>query len=209
MRIGVVGPGLMGEALATQWARAGHEVVISGRTPAKARALAERIGPRARHGSIAEAVAFGEVVLPALRHEGVLSTIRDSGADWRGKVVVDCTNPVEVEGFTLVTGSGPSMAEEIRRATGGRVVKAFNLCQASVWEMRPPVFDGRPLAVPLCGDDEEANAVVGRLVADLGCTPVPIGPLRQARHLEAMAAIVIGLLWRGADSRTVFNLVTA
>ncbi|MER6045815.1 hypothetical protein ABT136_34650, partial [Streptomyces sp. NPDC001856] len=32
----------------------------------------------------------------------------------------------------------------------------FNLCHEDVWRMRPPVFDGRPLAVPVCGDDETA-----------------------------------------------------
>jgi 8-hydroxy-5-deazaflavin:NADPH oxidoreductase len=32
--------------------------------------------------------------------------------------------------------------------------------------------------------------------------------LHRARHLEAMAAIVIGLLFGGYDAHTVFNLIT-
>lgn len=101
------------------------------------------------------------------------------------------------------------MAEGIQAAAAGAaVVKAFNLCQAAVWRMQPPTFDGRPLAVPYCGDATDSKMIAAKLIADLGCRPVDIGPLHRARHLEAMAAIVIGLLLGGYDPHTVFNLIT-
>lgn len=211
MKIGVLGPGLMGDALATQWAQAGHEVMVAGRTAGKAARLAERLGPPARSGSMAEVADFADVVLMAIRHEGVLAALREAGAEreaFHGKTVIDCTNPVEVQEFTLTTGGATSMAEQIQTvAAGAHVVKAFNLCQAKVWQMRPPRFDGRLLAVPYCGDNGQANAIAHRLITDLGCIPVEIGPLHRARHLEAMAAIVIGLLFNGHDPYTVFNLI--
>jgi 8-hydroxy-5-deazaflavin:NADPH oxidoreductase len=46
-----------------------------------------------------------------------------------------------------------------------------------------------------------------RLITDLGGEPVSIGDLRQAHHLEAMAAVVISLLYGGRDPYPVFNLV--
>ncbi|GAA3038898.1 NADPH-dependent F420 reductase [Streptosporangium longisporum] len=212
MKIGVLGAGLMSDALATRWAGAGHEVLVAGRTPERAARLAERIGAGARHGTLREAAAFGDVALVAIRHEGVLSTLRDAGAAegaFRGKTIIDCNNPVEVGDFTLVTPPGTSLAERMQDlAVGSNVVKAFNLCQARVWEMTPPVFDGRPLAVPFAGDDAASNALARTLITDLGCVPVEIGALHRARHLEAMAAIVIGLLHGGADPHTVFNLIT-
>ncbi|MEU7559961.1 hypothetical protein AB0B38_16880 [Streptomyces eurythermus] len=56
-------------------------------------------------------------------------------------------------------------AERIAAAgPAARVVKAFDLWHESVWRLTPPVFAGRPLAVPLCGDDADALAVVRRLV---------------------------------------------
>jgi predicted dinucleotide-binding enzyme len=211
VKIGVLGAGLMSDALATQWVMAGHEVLIAGRTPKRAGHLAEKIGPGARHGALREAAAFGDVVLVAIRHEGVPSTLREAGAAegaFHGKTVIDCNNPVEVENFTLVTPGETSLAEQIQDlAVGSKVVKAFNLCQAKVWEMAPPVFDDRPLAVPFSGDDAESNDLVRTLITDLGCMPVEIGSLHRARHLEAMAAIVIGLLFSGADPYTVFNLI--
>lgn len=210
MRIGVIGPGAMGEALAARWLQAGHDVILAGRTAAKAAALAAKLGTK--HGSLADTVAHGDVILLAVRHEGVYATLREAGAErgaFRDKTIIDCNNPVELEGFTLVTRGMESMAEGIQKvAEGAAVVKAFNLCQAAVWQMQPPHFDGRPLAVPYCGDAPDSKVTAGKLIADLDCRPVDIGPLHRARHLEAMAAIVISLLFGGYDAHTVFNLIT-
>jgi predicted dinucleotide-binding enzyme len=76
------------------------------------------------------------------------------------------------------------------------VVKAFNHCHEDVWRMSPPIFDGRPLAVPVCGDDETALALVHQLVRHVGCEPVAGGGLERAGPLEATAALFIGL-WVG------------
>lgn len=70
--------------------------------------------------------------------------------------------------------------------------------------MRPTVFDGRPLAVPLCGDDETALARVHALVRDVGCAPVACGGLERAGLLEATAALFIALwVGEGADAQAI------
>ncbi|MFI9843858.1 NADPH-dependent F420 reductase [Nonomuraea sp. NPDC051941] len=207
MRIGILGAGGMADALGTQWARAGHEVMISGRdasasvaraatmTAEAARTSAETPGVRA--GSWAEAAAFGEVVMVAVRQAGLAGVLESAGGALRGKPVIDVAN-----------AEGPydparPIAPLIRDLTGGHVVKAFNLCHVDVWRLTPPVFDGRPLAVPLCGDDPAALAAVRTLVADLGCTPVDGGGLDRAVLLEATAAFMIGLWFGGADAQAV------
>ncbi|MEV4359751.1 NAD(P)-binding domain-containing protein [Nonomuraea sp. NPDC049625] len=226
MRIGILGAGGMADALGTQWARAGHEVMISGRdasasaaraatmTAEAARTSAEVAGARAevagaaaagargevvgvRAGSWAEAAAFGEVVMVAVRQAGLAGVLESAGGALRGKPVIDVAN-----------AEGPydparPIAPLIRDLTGGHVVKAFNLCHVDVWRLTPPVFDGRPLAVPLCGDDPAALAAVRTLVADLGCTPVDGGGLDRAVLLEATAAFMIGLWFGGADAQAV------
>jgi 8-hydroxy-5-deazaflavin:NADPH oxidoreductase len=195
----------MADVLGSRWAAAGHELMVAGRTPAKARALANKWG--AGTGSFREAAEFGDIALIAVRYQGMPYTLAEIGDALRGKPIIDCNNPVELEHFTLVTQPGGSMAHHIEQATGGLVVKAFNLCHAQVWRMDPPLFDGRRLTVPCCGGDSTAVELAKRLIADLGCEPVLIGDLRQAHHLEAMAAIVISLLFGGSDPHTAFNLV--
>ncbi|WP_242901303.1 NADPH-dependent F420 reductase [Actinomadura terrae] len=206
MRIGVLGAGNMADALATQWARAGHEVRIGARTPAKAVALAERIGGGATGGGIAEAAAFGEVVLLAVWYEGVQDVLREAGP-LTGRVLIDCVNPMEPPFERLKTGEGPSVARRVADASGARVVKAFTLAPDGVWRMAPPSFGGRPLGVPLCGDDPDALAVARTLVTDLGCVPLDGGGLDRAALLEATAAFLVGLWAAGEDPATMITPV--
>ncbi|NDU76831.1 NAD(P)-binding domain-containing protein [Actinomadura sp. DSM 109109] len=198
MRIGVLGAGAMAYGLAAGWARRGHRVRIGARTPAKAVALAGRIGHGASGGTLREAAESADAVLLAVWHEGVPDVLRAAGP-LEGRVLIDCTNPMEPPFERLKTAGGPSAARRIADATGARVVKAFNTCHESVWRMAPPVFAGRPLGVPLCGDDAEALAVVRGLVRDLGCVPMDGGSLERAGLLEAATAFLVGLWVAGED----------
>ena len=47
-----------------------------------------------------------------------------------------------------------------------------------------------------------------RLIADLGCEPLDAGDLPQGRHLEAMAIVIIRLLFGGYDPYSVFAFVS-
>lgn len=204
MRIGVLGTGNMADALATHWARAGHDVAIGGRDVTKAERLAARIGNGAQPAGLDAAAEFGEVVLAALPFGAGAEVVRELRAALAGKALIDCSNPVG-PGFRLLTPGGSSAAEQLAAtAPGAQVVKAFNLCHEDVWRMAPPVFDGRRLAVPVCGDDEAALAQVRALVRDAGCRPVAGGGLDRAGLLEATAALFIGLwVGEGADVQAI------
>ncbi|MEV4804527.1 NAD(P)-binding domain-containing protein [Nonomuraea sp. NPDC049421] len=206
MRIGILGAGGMADALGTQWARAGHEVMVSGRdessgaTRAKTMTAALTAAPgEVRGGSFAAAAAFGEVVVVAVREAGLLDTLRATGTSLRGKPLIDVVNTADIFAYDPTR----PIARLIADVTGGHVVKAFNLCNVDVWRMTPPVFDGRPLAVPLCGDDQEALDAARTLVTALGCTPVDGGGLDRSMLLEATAAFVIGLWFGGADAQAI------
>ncbi|MGV9314420.1 NADPH-dependent F420 reductase [Streptomyces sp. NPDC003691] len=203
MRIGTIGSGGMAGALGAQWVRAGHEVLIGGRDPDRAAASAARIGARA--GGLREAVEHGtDAVLLAVPYAAATAVVTGLADALAGRTLIDCTNPV-APGFRLVTRGGHSAAAQIAAAApGAHVVKAFNLCHESVWRLTPPVFDERPLAVPLCGDDPGALATTGRLVRDLGCEPLGGGGLDRAGLLEATAAFLIGLwVGEGADAQAI------
>ncbi|NUV62755.1 NADPH-dependent F420 reductase [Streptomyces sp. CAI-85] len=204
MRIGVLGTGSMADALATHWARAGHEVTIGGRDVHKAERLARCIGGGAKPAGLRAAAESGEVVLAALPYGAGADVARDLRTALEGKALLDCSNPVG-PGFRLLTQGGPSAAQQLAAAApGAHVVKAFNLCHEDVWRMRPPVFDGRPLAVPVCGDDETALERVRELVRNVGCEPVTGGGLERAGLLEATAALFIGLwVGEGADAQAI------
>ncbi|MER6996978.1 NAD(P)-binding domain-containing protein [Streptomyces sp. NPDC000410] len=204
MRIGVLGTGNMADALATHWTRAGHEVAIGGRDAHRAERLAARIGGGAKAVGLREAAEFGEVVLAALPFGAGAVVAQELRESLAGRVLLDCSNPVG-PGFRLLTEGGPSAAQRLAAAApGAHVVKAFNLCHEDVWRMRPPVFDGRPLAVPVCGDDEAAVVRVHELVRHVGCEPLAGGGLERAGLLEATAALFIALwVGEGADAQAI------
>jgi predicted dinucleotide-binding enzyme len=181
MRIGIIGAGQMARALGGGWSAAGHEI---------------RYG---RRGEIRAAVEFGDVTLLAVPVPALTEVLAQT--DFAGKTLIDCTNAFEPDDGNMVLGE-EAVAERVARlAPGARVVKAFNLCAAEVWQAEERVFEGRRLAVPLCGDDSGALAVVEELVRDLEAEPVRAGGLNRARYLEAMSAFVVGLWFAGADAR--------
>lgn len=211
MKIGFIGYGNMATSLASRWVNK-HEVCIGGRDAGKAKRLAATLGHNARSGSEAEAASFGEIIVLATTHETVFDAMTAAGgaAAFAGKVLVDINNPVDVQPgqFLAKTYNGTSLAEAIAaRAPEAWVVKAFNMCQAAVWKMDPPLFDGRKLAVLHCGDDADAKRKVATLIEEIGCDPIDIGDLKYARSLEGAAAIVIKLLLSGRDPHTVLNLI--
>lgn len=195
MRIGVLGAGNMADALGTQWINAGHEVLISGRDRDRTAARAERMGARA--GTWAEAAEFGDAVLLAVLYQAVPGVLGEAGAALRGKALIDCTNGADAGRLVQ------PMAAAVARQSGANVVKAFNLCHVDVWRMTPPVFGGRPLAVPLCGDDPDALAIARTLVADAGCVPFDGGGLERAELLEATMAFMTGLWFGGQDAQAI------
>ncbi|HEY8545528.1 MAG TPA: NAD(P)-binding domain-containing protein [Acidimicrobiales bacterium] len=206
--IAVFGAGAMSRAVAPHWARPGRVLTVSGRTPATAEKLAAELGAEVVPWRAAAEAA--DVVFLGVHWAGVDDALTAAGADdgtLAGKVIIDCGNPVEVERFTLVHPER-SLTTMVEDRTGARVVKAFNLCHAEVWR-RAPRYAGRAVPVPLAGDDEAAKELVAALVAETGAAPVDVGGREQAVHLEAAAAVIIRLLFGGADPTTTFTLTTA
>lgn len=206
MKVAILGPGRMSSAMAGHWARAGHELLIAGRTPEKVDALVEKLGPPARAADFGDAAAAADAVLMGARGDGVAWTVEQAGvANFDGKVVIDISGPIARPHYV---GDIPSLAEDLQRLIPrAHVVKGFALNRACTWDMEQISFDGYPLSIPLAGDDERAKAVVSELVRSMGCTPIDFGGLERARNLEAFAAVLVRLLLEGHDQFEVFNLL--
>lgn len=200
MQIGILGTGTLAAALGESWARAGHQLVVGGRSQAKAEELAARLGRGVRAVALREVVIGRDAVLLAVSWDGVedmLRAVGASGGSLAGTPLIDPTNAVEHGVGVLLTGHGDSMAKRIAGlAPGAHVVKAFHLFPAEQWS-RPP--DEAPVTVAICGDEPGALGVVSELVRDAGGAPAVLGPLDRVRQLEEVAGFVIGLAFAGTD----------
>ena len=117
LKIGIIGTGDIGGALARHWGAAGHELLISSRHPEQLQALAKEIGPNVKVGTPREAAAFGEVVMLAVPYSALPQVGRDYAAELKGKVVMDAGNPYP--------GRDGEMAVRDRQRGTGAAVKEY------------------------------------------------------------------------------------
>ena len=177
MRFGVLGTGMVGQAIAGKLRALGHEVAVGSR----------QAGADTR--TFADAAAFGEANVNATAGSASLDALNMAGAGaLAGKVLIDVANP-------LVFGDGPptlsvcnddSLGEQIQRAfPQARVVKALNTVNASV--MVTPGELSERHNIFICGDDADAKRQVAELLESFGWHPddvVDLGDITAARGTE-------------------------
>ena len=187
MKVTIIGAGNVGKALATSITHAGHDVTIAAKDTGNARAAADAIGTSSADTN-AGAVVGADIVILAIPYAAgaqVAAEIRDGVA---GKTIIDVSNPLRPDYSGLAT-TGTSAAEELQlRLPDASVVKAFNTIFASNQAAPTREVDGYVAA-----DDGDAKQQVISLLDSMGFTPLDVGPLSAARHLEGMAFLNIGL----------------
>ena len=198
MRIAVIGgTGKEGNGLALGWARAGQEVVIGSRAAERAVHAAEAIngavGRAAATGMLnREAAVAGKVVVLAVPYAAHQATLKDIQEAVRGKVLVDVTVPVDPEKpRRLWIPPGGSATEEAQALLGSetRVVAAFqNISHAHLEHAEAAGCD-----VLVCGDDADARQEAIRLAGLLGLRGVDAGPARNARVVEGLTVLLLGI----------------
>lgn len=193
MKIAVIGAGNVGGTLGSAWANRGHEVIFGVRDAAdpKLAQLLARAGGKARAAAVKDAAAAADVVALTVPWPAAQDALRRSG-DLRGKVLLDCTNPLKPDLSGLTVGHTTSAGEQVAAwAPGARVVKIFNTTGFS--NMANPEYrDGRSMML-YCGDDAQAKQVAAQLATELGFEPYDVGPLTEARLLEPFALVWIHL----------------
>ena len=190
MKIGIVGSGNVGGALAKSAVRAGHSVTLSAKDPSHAEAKAKDAGARAA-ASPSEAVRDADIVILAVPSAALDEVADQLGDALAGKVVIDVTNRIKRPAMAESV-DGTSASERLQqRAPKAKVVKAFNYAFSS--RQADPKVDGVAIDGFVAGDDTEAKAKVLELARSIGFRPIDAGPLAMARALEALAVLNISL----------------
>src|SRR5512135_355371 len=93
-KIGILGSGNVGKALADGMLKHGYEVMRGSREPGKLAEWKASAGSRARTGTFAETAKFGEAVVLAVKGTAAESALTECGDALSGKTVIDATNPI-------------------------------------------------------------------------------------------------------------------
>src|SRR5882724_13109359 len=97
MKIGILGTGMVGEALGTKFVQLGHDVKMGSRTATNETATkwSEANGAKASNGTFADAAKFGDVVFVCLKGDITLDVVKSVARELGGKIVVDVSNPLD------------------------------------------------------------------------------------------------------------------
>jgi predicted dinucleotide-binding enzyme len=197
MKIATIGAGAEGGALGTIFAKLGHPVMFSSRHPEQLAGLVAAAGPNARAGSVADAVAFGDIVFLVVPYSAVEQIGKDHGKALATKrLVLDVSNPSAArDGDALakwVDEQGGAGLATAKLLPGARLVRGFNnlghdgIHGADVLT-RPP--SGKKVGVPIAGDDAWAIALATSLIRETRFEPVLIGGLAKGKYLVSGSVI--------------------
>lgn len=184
MKIGIIGAGFVGRAIAELARARGDEVMLANsRGPQTLFSLRALLG--CEIGTVREAAGFGEVVVIAVP----LSAIDTLPADaLSGKAVLDAVNYYPArDGRVAALDAGLTTTSELLAAAlpGARITKAFNAIPMPqlLSDGTPPGTPGRR-ALPLAGDVEADKALVTALYDAFGFDAVDAGALREGWRFE-------------------------
>lgn len=209
MKIGVLGTGMVGQALATKLQSLGHDVLVGAREKGneKAETWARQHGGKA--GTFGDAGAHGEVIFNATLGSASLDALGQAGAaNLTGKPLVDVSNPLDFsQGMppSMWVVNTDSLGERIQRAfPEARVVKTLNTLNAGLM-VDPGRLAGGDHSVFVSGNDAAAKTVVSGLLAEFGWKQiVDLGDITTARGTEMYVALWVRL-W-GSLKTADFNI---
>jgi|SRR5580658_1021943 predicted dinucleotide-binding enzyme len=213
MRVGVLGSGDVGQALAKGFAEKKHDVMIGTRSPDKP-ALATwkaTVQGRVAIGSFEATAKHGEVVVLCCLGTAVNEVIDLAGAaNLNGKVLIDATNALDFsKGMPpgLFTGPNDSLGERVqKRVPGAKVVKCFNIVPNPL--MVHPAVKGVEPTMMIAGNDEAAKAQVVTFLKEFGWSgAIDLGVIENARWLEALVPLWVRVSLKLNDWGTAFKVL--
>ena len=194
LRIAVLVAGNIGGTLGRKWAAAGHKVAFGVNDPAspRAQALRAELGTRVTIGTVAGALAAGNVIVMAFPGTAMDETITTYAAQLDGKIIIDAAN-------RMGGGSMNSFATFQARTPHARVFRAFN---SLGWEnFAKPVFDGVQADLFYCGPDGDAREMVEQLITDVGLRPMRLGDIDQVGLVDSVTQLWFALAIRQGKGR--------
>jgi predicted dinucleotide-binding enzyme len=201
MKFGVLGTGMVGQAIATELVQLGHEVTMGSREAGNEKAVgwSQEAGGSAADGSFADAASAGEIVFNCTSGGASLQALDAAGAEnLSGKTLIDVANALDFsQGAppSLSVCNTDSLGEQIqRRFPDTKVVKALNTVNAGVM-IEPEKVPGDHF-LPICGDDTAKPQVI-ELLGEFGWPPdrvVDLGDISSARGMEMYLPLWLALM---------------
>lgn len=184
MKIAVIGTGNVGGALATNLAKAGHQIFLGVKDTQdfKGKSLLEN--PNTTAHLVAESAENAEVIIVAVWPQAVLSIVEQIKDFAKGKILIDAMNQLgpKPKGFEHSFEAFRNLLPETE------VVKCFNTTGAE--NLTDPVYNGEAINMFVAGDSEKGKEVAKQLSTDVGFSPcLDFGGDETVPMLEGFAMV--------------------
>lgn len=192
------GTGNEGPGLAMRWTKAGHTVIIGSRRAEKAQRVAGEINEKlgeslvkgAANSDAARACDVAVLTVPYSAQNALLESLKEV---LQGKTLINVTvamKPPKVARVHIPPEGSASEQAQALLGPGVNVVAAFQNVGAHTLE-----DPGHPIDcdVLVCGNKKAAKAIAIQLAEDIGTRGIDAGPLVNAKVVEGLTSILIGI----------------
>ena len=192
------GTGNEGPGLALRWAQAGHHIIIGSRQLEKAARVAQdlnsTLGDQLIQGMANEdAAQAGDIAVLTVPYSAQNSLLEKLKPYLQNKILINVNvamKPPKVARVYIPPEGSASEQAQIILGPDVKVVAAFqNVGAHALIHLDQPV----DCDVLICGNSKSAKAVAIQLAEDLGTRGIDAGPLVNAKAVEALTSVLIGI----------------
>jgi predicted dinucleotide-binding enzyme len=191
-KIGILGSGMVAQALGNGFLKHGYDVMLGTRDISKLDEWKKTSGGKT--GSFTDTAAFAEIIVLAVKGSAANTALDLAGpSNLHGKTIIDTTNPIAdappVNGvLKFYTSLEESQMEILQRSfPSARFVKAFS--SVGNHFMVNPDFDGLKPTMFICGNDQAAKARVTTILDQFGWETEDMGAMEAARAIEPLCIL--------------------
>ena len=194
MKVGIIGSGIVGQALAKAFKEEGYQVTLGTRDPSKEELKKFTKDTEIDVATFEDVAKTGEIIVLCTKGSAAEDAINMAGIkNFSNKVVIDTTNPISEAPpdngvLHFFTTLDDSLMERIQKLIpDAKVVKAFNIVGNSF--MYKPNFPGGKPTMFICGNDDRAKTVVKDILTLFGWETEDMGTVEAARAIEPLCIL--------------------
>ena len=197
--IAILGFGNVGTKLATLFSDAEYQVTICSND-------GKAGSPIYKASNIEAGIKDADAIAIAIPYSAAVELLEPLSEALAGKIIIDCTNPLNEDWSPLLLGQETSAAEQLaQKLPNAFVVKAFNTIFADVMSKEHHARGDLTISAFIASENQLAKEAVLTLAQRIGFDPIDVGPLHCARYLEAMAHLNIHIaLHQGGGTDAAF-----
>jgi predicted dinucleotide-binding enzyme len=192
-KVGILGSGDVGKALAKGFLKHGYQVAIGSNHPEK---LAEfkRENPKIEIATFEQAAQSGDIIVLCVKGTVAEKIVEKVKRHLSGKTVIDSTNPIADAApqngvLKYFTNLEESLMERLQKiAPDTKFVKAFNSI-GSAFMVSPDFGDDIKPTMFICGNNDDAKKKVYEILEKFGFEIEDMGKAESARAIEPLCIL--------------------